>query len=78
MRIKLSKKWIDYLCSLPESGMGYQVVDITPKDGRVLKGAIVFNAEELGLPPEYKDLKIEDIDGVKLSKNNPYHEKHVA
>jgi hypothetical protein len=66
MRIKLSENWVEYLCSMPESGMGYQVVDVMLKDGRVLREIVVFNAEELGLPPEYKDLKIEDIEDVKF------------
>lgn len=68
MKIKLSKKWIEYLYSMPESGMGYQIVEVTLKDGRVLKETVVFNAEELSLPPGYKDLKIEDIEDIKLYK----------
>lgn len=65
MRIKLNKDWIEYFCSLPESGMGYQIVDITLKDGRVLKNIVVFNAEELELPLE-KELDVEDIKEVQL------------
>jgi len=48
--------------------MGYQIVDITLKDGKVLEKVIVFNAEELGLPPEYKELKMEEIENIRLSK----------
>lgn len=70
MRAKLSKKWVEYLASMPESGMGYQIVDIMLKDGRVLKEIAVFNAEELGLPPEYKDFRTEDIQDVKLVKSS--------
>ena len=72
MRIKLSNKWVEYLCSMPESGMGYQLVDVTLKDGRVFKEILVFNAEELQLPPEYKDLKIEDIEDIKLCKKQGF------
>jgi hypothetical protein len=70
MKIKLTKKWIEYLCSMRESGMGYQIVDATLKDGRVLKKIVVFNAEELELPSEYKDIRIDDIKNIKLSENN--------
>jgi len=75
MRIKLSKKWIEYLTSTPESGMGYQIVDVTLKGGRVLKKIVVFNAEELNLPPEYKDVTIDDVEDIELSKNNLYYEE---
>jgi len=68
MGIKLTEKWVEYLCSMPESGMGYQIIDVKLKDGRVLKDISVLNAQELELPPEYKDLKIEDIEDVKLRK----------
>ena len=67
MRIKLSKKWIKYLISLPESGMGYQIVDIELKDGRIIKGVYVFNAEYLDLPNKYGSLKANDIKKIKLS-----------
>ena len=78
MRSKLSKRWVEYLCSMPESGMGYQVVDITLKDGRVLKEIVVFNAEELRLPAEYKDLRIEDIEELSCVKKRSYYKKHFA
>ena len=64
MRIKLNKKWIEYLLSIPESGMGYQIVDIILKNGQVLNQVNVFNAEELELPNEYKDLQVEDIKNI--------------
>jgi len=41
--------------------MGYQVVDVFLKDGRVLKNVIVTNAEQLMVPPGYKDLRPDDI-----------------
>lgn len=66
--MKLSKKWTKHLRSMPESGMGYQLVDVVLKGGRVLKEVYVYNAEELILPVECKDLKIKDIADIKLSK----------
>lgn len=62
MKIKLSKKWVERLLSMPETGMGYQTVDITLKDGRVIKRVNIFNAEDLELPDEYKSIKIENIE----------------
>lgn len=66
MRIKLDKKWTKFLLSIPESGMGYQIVDITFNNGNVIKGVNVFNAEELELPDGYKIDKIDKIDSIVL------------
>lgn len=68
MKIKLSKKWVERLLSVPETGMGYQTIDVTLKDGRVIKGVNVFNAEDLELPDEYKSIKIEKIQNIKLCR----------
>ena len=61
MRIKLAKRWTDQLLTWPESGMGYQRVDITMADGRELKDAIVLNAELLEVPVEFVEAIIADI-----------------
>ena len=46
-RIKLKEKHINYLLQLPESGMGYQIVDVTLKNGQQLKKKIVLNSQFL-------------------------------
>jgi len=46
-RIKLKEEHIKYLLELPESGMGYQIVDITLKNGQQLKKRIVLNSQFL-------------------------------
>jgi hypothetical protein len=46
-RIKLKEKHIKYLLELPESGMGYQIVDLTLKNGQQLKKRIVLNSQFL-------------------------------
>jgi hypothetical protein len=52
---------------LPETGMGYQLVDIFLKDGRIYKKITVYNSEEIELSANYEDLKIEEINKIKLS-----------
>ena len=32
--LRLSKKWMDFLLTQPETGMGYQVVSVLLHDGR--------------------------------------------
>ena len=44
---ELSQDWIDYLITQHESGMGYQLVDVTFMDGTVVERAIVLNCQFL-------------------------------
>jgi hypothetical protein len=61
MRIKLEQRWTKRLLQLPESGMGYQRVDLQLADGRELKDVLVFNAEELEVSEELGSAQIRDI-----------------
>jgi hypothetical protein len=70
MKIKLNNKLINYLLSIPESGMGYQKVDITLNNGREIKNLIVLNAEILELPDKYNFIKLKNIKDIKLHKIN--------
>ena len=51
MRIKLERRFVERLIDQPESGMGYQRVDLRLSDGRELKDVVVFNGEEAEVPP---------------------------
>jgi len=44
---KLPDKWIKYLMSEPESGMGYQIVVITLTDGRQFDNVVVDSASAI-------------------------------
>jgi len=61
MRIKLDKRWSKLLRELPESGMGYQRVDVRLVDGRELKNVVVLNAEELEAPNDFALTEIKDV-----------------
>lgn len=61
MRIQLDSRWTAELLRLPESGMGYQRVDIRFRDGRELADVPVFNAEEVELPDELARVEITDL-----------------
>jgi len=50
VRAQLSQRWKEYLVKQPESGMGYQQVDVTFADGSARGGCLVFNASEIELP----------------------------
>ncbi len=59
-RLKLSKKYVEYLSEHPENGMGYQIVNIELINGDFLKNRIVFNSEYLELNSQL-EIKISDI-----------------
>lgn len=61
MIIKLERRWVDYLIRQPESGMGFQKVDIRLKGNRVLNDVPVFNAEEIDLPEDCGGVVIEEL-----------------
>ena len=55
MRIKLEERWVRLLLKWPESGMGYQRVDLRLADGREVRDVPAFNAEEVEVPEEYAE-----------------------
>lgn len=61
---KLGKTWQEKLSNLPESGMGYQIVDITLKDGRVLGKVPVLNGEYCQTDVVFSS---DDVKNVRLS-----------
>ncbi len=61
MRRRLPSEWSRLLTGLPESGMGYQRVDIHFADGSVERDCPVFNAEELELPDRFATKEIADV-----------------
>ena len=62
MRIKLNKGWLKRLRELPESGMGYQRVDVRFADGRELENVVVLNGEELEAPNDFAKVEVTDVD----------------
>lgn len=66
-KIKLLQKHINILENLPEQGMGYQIVDITLKDGKILKERIVINSTYLQLE-ENEKINPNEIEEIILHK----------
>lgn len=54
--------------ALPESGMGYHVLDLILADGQVLERVTVINAEEAELPPRYSAVRPEQVKSVRPSE----------
>ncbi len=63
--LKLTDSFINVLINLPESGMGYQLVRVILKSGKVLHQHKVFNSELL-LLEENENITIKDIEKIEL------------
>ena len=61
MRLHLNERWVDHLCGLPETGMGYQIVDVVLRNGERFRGIVVYNAEEMEWPTGADEIAPEDI-----------------
>jgi hypothetical protein len=66
-KLKLNKKFVEYLVELPENGMGYQLVDLLLTDGKLLRNRIVLNSTFLKLDKE-EQLTNREIEKINLSK----------
>lgn len=66
-KVELPTNLIDKLADLPEQGMGYQVVNVTLKNGQVLADRRVVNSTYL-LLLDNEHLKTTDIENVELHK----------
>lgn len=63
--LKLPYTFISILANLPESGMGYQIVKVILKNGKVLHQHKVLNSEILMLE-ENEMITVKDIDTIEL------------
>ncbi|MBU2567627.1 MAG: hypothetical protein KJ967_02475 [Elusimicrobia bacterium] len=68
MPIKLTAELAERLLSQPETGMGYQKVNIILKNGDVIRDTIVYNAGNLELPEKFSEVKVSSIAQIELVK----------
>jgi hypothetical protein len=65
MVLALTHEWTKRLRTLPESGMGYQLVDVLLKNGGRLERALVWNGQDLQIPDQ---LSISADDIVEITR----------
>ena len=63
--LKLSDSFINLLVNLPENGMGYQIVKVILKSGKILHQHKVLNSELLILE-ENENISMKDIEKIEL------------
>jgi hypothetical protein len=69
IKIKLLEKQINLLEHLPEQGMGYQIVDITLKNGITLNEKVILNSTYLQIE-ENEKIDPNEIKTIKLHQKN--------
>ncbi len=68
-KLQLKEEHVQHLITLPENGMGYQVVDITLKSGNILKKRLVLNSSLLLLETN-EDIDPNSIEKIELTGDN--------
>lgn len=66
--LKLPDNFINVLANLPESGMGYQIVKVIMRSGKILRSHKVLNSEFLMLE-ENETIHVKDIEKIELETN---------
>jgi hypothetical protein len=61
MTVRIPEQWTRFLLRQPESGMGYQRVDVRLANNRQINDVIVLNAEEIELPNDCGTFEIAEI-----------------
>lgn len=64
-RIELPEKFVNFLITLPENGMGYQLVKVFLKKGNVLHNLKVINSSML-IVEQNIELNKGDIEKIEL------------
>ena len=65
--LKLPTNFINFLVNLPETGMGYQLVKVFLKSGKILRQHKVLNSEFLMLE-DNEIITVKEIDKIELEK----------
>lgn len=68
MQIELRKDITSRLLAMPESGMGYQVVDLVLADGRIVPDVMIFNCEIANLPDTFRDITSSDVTDIRPAR----------
>jgi len=63
--IKLTENFVSKLLDLPESGMGYQVVKVILRNGKILRQHKVLNSELLMIDGK-ENIFLKDIEQIEL------------
>ena len=67
MRLQLGERWTERLRNLPETGMGYHVIDVILCNGKCIRNVPVFNAEHMEWPANAGRIGPDEIADIRKS-----------
>ena len=70
MFVVLQPHQIDKCVALPENGMGYQIVDVTLRNGRQVTNLTLIDSSILELPDDIGNVMAADITDIYLNKGS--------
>lgn len=70
MLITLLPQIVEKLSTVPEAGMGYQIVEIVLRDGRHLRGLEVIDSTLLNIPDRMGHVEASDIVDIRPDTNS--------
>ena len=68
---RLPEHWSQFLLKQPEPGMTYQIVDVTLRDGRIVRDVAIIQSELVGEVRGHADIPFDpaDIVDIKVTHN---------
>jgi hypothetical protein len=68
---RLPEHWSKFLQKQPETGMTYQIVDVTLRDGRIIRDVAIIQSELVGEVRGHVDIPFDpaDIADIKVTHN---------
>ena len=77
---RLPEHWSKFLLNQGEMGMDYQVVDITLRDGRIVRDVAIIHSELVGEVRGHSDIPFHpaDIVDIKVCTTNGIFRKSVS
>jgi hypothetical protein len=66
---RLPEHWSKFLLKQPETGMTYQIVDVTLRDGRIVRDVAIIQSELVGAARGHTEIPFDpaDIVDIKLT-----------
>lgn len=68
IHVPVSERWAAVLAGMPETGMGFHLVDVVLEDGRRVERVPIYDSRTVELPAEVGAICPDDIVDLSLSR----------
>ena len=66
VKTRLPEHWSKFLLKQPETGMTYQIVDVTLRDGRIVRDVAIIQSELVGEVRGHAEIPFDPADIVDI------------